>query len=422
MRLAAALNSGDGAGITSGAADQATSSITEPAEPPGLPQRNLTQDLPLAQALVPAAGVGKGDTAPRSGTEAMGGKARGHDAARTGRAGMPDTGQVMERPGAVLVGMSGVPGAGATMPQSAGPLSTVPPEAGQAAAGEVDPPTGGVGGQARPIGPRGEAPGRPRAAPSEAAAEQGVPAVRAAGSQTHVLREPVPALDVSGKTAADAPGAAAIVPAGLSLGVGQSLGAGLLLPAGAVGGAAPGTAARGHAAGSDVMTAPASASVYPQIAPALVSLAGGPAGTQRLTLRLDPVELGHVQIRIDRVRDAPPEISITADRPETLLLLQRDQHQLHRALDQAGIPADGRQVIFLASVQPSDTTGTSSAGPSLSAGADPGGSGRGDAGQDGARSRAGLAGGENEAAGDTRDAGIVAAGPRWLRAGVDIVA
>ncbi len=170
------------------------------------------------------------------------------------------------------------------------------------------------------------------------------------------------------------------------------------------------------------MTAPASASVYPQIAPALVSLAGGPAGTQRLTLRLDPIELGHVQIRIDRVRDAPPEVSITADRPETLLLLQRDQHQLHRALDQAGIPADGRQVIFLSATQHSDAAGASSAGPSLSAGPDPGGSGRGEAGQDGARARAGSAGGENEAAGGTRDVGVAAAGPRWLRAGVDIVA
>ena len=75
-------------------------------------------------------------------------------------------------------------------------------------------------------------------------------------------------------------------------------------------------------------------------------MAHAPDGTQRLTLRLDPPELGHVQIRIDRPPDAPARVEITVEKPETLTLLLRDQPQLQRALDQAGVPPDGRSVTF----------------------------------------------------------------------------
>ena len=85
------------------------------------------------------------------------------------------------------------------------------------------------------------------------------------------------------------------------------------------------------------ITAPSPAA---QVAPALCSLAQASDGSSRLTLRLDPAELGHVQIRIDRPQDAPARVEITAERPETLALLQRDQPQLQRALDQAGVPLE----------------------------------------------------------------------------------
>jgi hypothetical protein len=149
------------------------------------------------------------------------------------------------------------------------------------------------------------------------------------------------------------------------------------------------------------------ASIFPQIAPALVSLAGGPPGTQRLTLRLDPIELGHVQIRIDRAKDGPAEVSITVERPETLALLQRDQHQLHLALNQAGIPPDGRQVTFHAA--PS----AQSSGQSSGAGLDAGGSGRG---QPGGRGHPG----QSEGTTPRDDATPITSG--WLRAGLDITA
>ncbi len=83
-----------------------------------------------------------------------------------------------------------------------------------------------------------------------------------------------------------------------------------------------------------------------QLTPVIVSLVHNSVGPQHLTLRLDPPELGNVQIRLERPPDAPARIEITVQRPETLALLQRDQPHLQQVLDQAGIPAEGRTVSF----------------------------------------------------------------------------
>jgi flagellar hook-length control protein FliK len=168
-------------------------------------------------------------------------------------------------------------------------------------------------------------------------------------------------------------------------------------------------ATRGNGAAPVEDTTAKTASISTQIAPALVSLAGGPPGTQRLTLRLDPIELGHVQIRIDRAKDGPAEVSITVERPETLALLQRDQHQLHLALDQAGISPDGRQVTFHAAPMAEPSSSGQSSGASL----DAGGSGRG---QPGARGQSSQGGGTSRPDSPTP----IATG--WLRAGLDITA
>jgi flagellar hook-length control protein FliK len=96
----------------------------------------------------------------------------------------------------------------------------------------------------------------------------------------------------------------------------------------------------------DVPLSPLPASPVMQVAPVLVSLARAPGGTQTLTVRLDPPELGHVQVRIERPQEAPARVEITVEKSETLTLLLRDQPQLQRALDQAGVPAEGRSVTF----------------------------------------------------------------------------
>ena len=63
-------------------------------------------------------------------------------------------------------------------------------------------------------------------------------------------------------------------------------------------------------------------------------------------IRLAPTELGHVQVRIERPADAPARVVLAVERPDTLMLLMRDQPQLNRALDAAGVPPDGRTLQF----------------------------------------------------------------------------
>jgi flagellar hook-length control protein FliK len=101
--------------------------------------------------------------------------------------------------------------------------------------------------------------------------------------------------------------------------------------------------------------APASAPAA-QIAPTLISVAQSASGTQRLIIRLDPPELGTVQIRVEHPANAPTQVEINVQRPETLTLLMRDQPHLQHALDQAGVPAEGRTLSF--QLEPQDQRGT----------------------------------------------------------------
>ena len=63
-------------------------------------------------------------------------------------------------------------------------------------------------------------------------------------------------------------------------------------------------------------------------------------------MRLAPTELGGVQIGITRQPDGPARVVLLAERPDTLQLLMHDQPALHRALDLAGVPAEGRLLHF----------------------------------------------------------------------------
>lgn len=79
-----------------------------------------------------------------------------------------------------------------------------------------------------------------------------------------------------------------------------------------------------------------------QVAPALLALGSSADGAQHLTLRLQPESLGVVEVRIARSAGGTAHISVTADNEATLQLLTNEQADLHRALDQAGIPVAGR--------------------------------------------------------------------------------
>ncbi len=142
-----------------------------------------------------------------------------------------------------------------------------------------------------------------------------------------------------------------------------------------------------------------------QLAPALVQLSHAPHGAA-ITLRLDPAELGHVQIRVERTADGAASVQVTAERPDTLRLLMADQPQLHRALDSAGVQQDGRSLtLSLGTPDGGQTAGGN--GQPASGGGQPGGE------RQQRQSYAGTAASSLDA---------LASPSAWLRAGVDITA
>ena len=102
-------------------------------------------------------------------------------------------------------------------------------------------------------------------------------------------------------------------------------------------------------------------------------------------------------------------------RPETLTLLLRDQPQLQRALDLAGVPADGRSLtMHVAAPESTATSGGATSG--AAGGADPG-----PGGGNGAGPGSGGQGQSADAADQDQDDSATPL-PRWLRAGLDITA
>jgi flagellar hook-length control protein FliK len=70
-------------------------------------------------------------------------------------------------------------------------------------------------------------------------------------------------------------------------------------------------------------------------------------GNDRFRIRLDPPELGRIDVRLDF--DAPGgavHARLAVERAETLDLLQRDQRALERALAQAGLDSERTSLEF----------------------------------------------------------------------------
>jgi chemotaxis protein MotD len=64
-------------------------------------------------------------------------------------------------------------------------------------------------------------------------------------------------------------------------------------------------------------------------------------GGKRFDIRLDPPELGRVDVRLNVDDNGKVTSHLVVERAETLDLLRRDQPQLERALQQAGLNSDG---------------------------------------------------------------------------------
>ncbi len=80
------------------------------------------------------------------------------------------------------------------------------------------------------------------------------------------------------------------------------------------------------------------------LAVAIAAHAG--TGAKHFDIRLDPPELGRVDVHLSIDRDGRTEATLCADRPQTLDLLQRDQHTLQRALKDAGLDLSNTSLNF----------------------------------------------------------------------------
>jgi flagellar hook-length control protein FliK len=115
--------------------------------------------------------------------------------------------------------------------------------------------------------------------------------------------------------------------------------------------AAAGSVAPSTSASPAQHTAPAPASAENATAVPLAGLAveisaRARAGAQRFEIRLDPPELGRIDVRLDVHRDGRVTSHLIVDRAETLDLLRRDALDLERALQQAGLRTSDQSLQF----------------------------------------------------------------------------
>jgi len=94
-------------------------------------------------------------------------------------------------------------------------------------------------------------------------------------------------------------------------------------------------AATGQAAAAASAGAPGT--TVPVAGLPIVIAARAQAGVNQFDIRLDPPELGRIDVRLGVDGNGQVTSHVTVDRPETLTLLQSQQPQLERALEQAGL-------------------------------------------------------------------------------------
>ena len=67
---------------------------------------------------------------------------------------------------------------------------------------------------------------------------------------------------------------------------------------------------------------------------------------QSITLQLDPPDLGRVEVKLEFGHDKAVKAHLVVEKPETLMLLQRDANALERALQDSGLEADQNSLSF----------------------------------------------------------------------------
>jgi len=82
---------------------------------------------------------------------------------------------------------------------------------------------------------------------------------------------------------------------------------------------------------------PATNTAVPLSGLALEIAVSARSGKSRFEIRLDPADLGRIDVRIDVDRNGQVTSHLTVEKPETLSMLRQDAPQLQRALDDAGL-------------------------------------------------------------------------------------
>jgi flagellar hook-length control protein FliK len=70
------------------------------------------------------------------------------------------------------------------------------------------------------------------------------------------------------------------------------------------------------------------------------------AGSKTFDIRLDPPELGRVDVHLTVDNDSKVQATVVADHPHTLELLQRGSQDLERALKDAGLSLSNNSLNF----------------------------------------------------------------------------
>jgi flagellar hook-length control protein FliK len=99
----------------------------------------------------------------------------------------------------------------------------------------------------------------------------------------------------------------------------------------------PNPAATTAATGAALTVTAATNGPVPLSGLALEIAASVRGGKSRFEIRLDPADLGRIDVRIDIDRNGQVTSHLTVERPETLSMLRQDAPQLQRALDEAGL-------------------------------------------------------------------------------------
>ncbi len=70
------------------------------------------------------------------------------------------------------------------------------------------------------------------------------------------------------------------------------------------------------------------------------------AGQDRITIRLNPAELGRVEVKMELTHDGRATAIVTADNRDTLEMLRRDSSDLQKALEEGGLQLNNKDMQF----------------------------------------------------------------------------